>query len=41
MADEFADALMDVISKGVLYYTNLPPMASPQNNRKGEVAHKT
>jgi hypothetical protein len=41
MTDEFTDAIMDVISKGVLYYTNLPPTGSPQNKRKGEVAHET
>jgi hypothetical protein len=41
MTDEFMDAVMDVISKGVLYYTNLLPTGSPQNKRKGEVAHKT
>ncbi len=34
--DEFADAVIDCIGKGVLYYTNLPAGAgSPNNKRKG------
>jgi hypothetical protein len=38
MTDDFADAVMDVISKGVLYYTSLSPTGSPQNKQKGEGA---
>jgi hypothetical protein len=37
--DAFADAVSDCISKGILYYTNLPANASlPWNKRKGEGA---
>jgi hypothetical protein len=34
--DAFADAALDCVSKGVLYYTNLPPgsLDSPRNKRK-------
>ncbi len=41
MTDEFADAVMGMISNGVLYYTNLSPTGSPQNKCKGKVAHET
>ena len=34
--DAFADATLDCVSKGVIYYTNLPPGSSdsPSNKRK-------
>jgi hypothetical protein len=34
--DAFTDATLDCVSKGVLYYTNLPPGSSdlPHNKRK-------
>jgi hypothetical protein len=34
--DAFADAALECVSKGVLYYTNLPPGSSesPRNKRK-------
>jgi hypothetical protein len=34
--DSFADATLDCVSKGVLYYTNLPPGSSesPSSKRK-------
>ncbi len=36
--DTFADAVSDCISKGVIYYTNLPAKdGSPRNKQKGRM----
>ncbi len=36
VSDKFADAVIDCIGKGVVYYTNLPTAeGSPNNKRKG------
>jgi hypothetical protein len=40
MTDEFADAVMDVISKGMLHYTNLPQWDHPKIRAKERLPTK-